>query len=882
MNDTLLKVSLAGFLHDIGKFAQRAHNPTTPEGELGLGFFPDKSFIENHSPLFLPSYNGRMTHQHAVFTAAFIDHLAKILPNVFSRPDWGEGDTLMALAAGHHSPKTPGQWAVAMGDRISSGFDRDSFEIYNRAESGEGSFRRTRMLSLFEELSISNPGAPENADAFRLRLAMQKLTPASSFPVAVKEAVPGDEAIAEKHYRDLFQQFVFDLEKIDHRNFPELWLEHFDSLCQIYLGQIPAATVGKTIPDVSLYDHARATAALATAFYAWHEANGSLNSESVQDYKVPALLVIQGSFNGIQDFIFSHGGSTGKASGKLLRGRSFYVSLLSELAADMLLRDIGLTPFNLLMNAAGKFTVLAPNIDSVRQKIEAAEKTINLWLLSQFHGQVSVGICHTPASGDDFRGKHYSELWSRLSREAEEKKFRRFDLAASGGVQTGYLDEFSREGAGLCPFCGKRPARADVKIGIEDDSDNACGPCHDQILIGENLVRHNRIAVTTVDADIRDRKLKTPLLGKYQIGFDVSGRLLDIARAGHLLHYWDISVPEDGDFARDITTRFLNGYVPKYRPEDEHDDRLLAGKKSEKTRLELIEMIKEGVPKSFLHIAKTALNQRSNESEAAGRFEGIEALGVLKADVDNLGLLFGAALPPERMTISRTSALSRQLNFFFAGHLPWKMKSDKRFNDIYTVFSGGDDLFVIGPWNRIIEFASMLNREFSRYAGGNPDITLSAGISVHKPGDSIRTMAAHAEEGVHAAKSAGRNRLSLFDRTVTWKEFEELQKIRGELEQWMEKRWLSSGMLYRFTKFSELAAQEALLKKGEFALSGNDLESLSWRAKFKYAVVRNVSKLDGRDERNQVIDRVLNAAEWFGTYGGAMRIPLWQVLYNHR
>ena len=82
-------------------------------------------------------------------------------------------------------------------------------------------------------------------------------------------------------------------------------------------------------PDVSLYDHAKTTAALATALWRWHEARGETDSaagerlRSLAEEDEAKFLLIQGDFFGIQDFIFSEGAETNKNSAKVLRGRSF-------------------------------------------------------------------------------------------------------------------------------------------------------------------------------------------------------------------------------------------------------------------------------------------------------------------------------------------------------------------------------------------------------------------------------------------------------------------------------------------------------------------------------------------------------------------------------
>ena len=48
-----------------------------------------------------------------------------------------------------------------------------------------------------------------------------------------------------------------------------------------------------------------------------------------------------------------------------------------------------------------------------------------------------------------------------------------------------------------------------------------------------------------------------------------------------------------------------------------------------------------------------------------GGAPGIRRLGVLRADVDNLGSVFAHGLPDDKASISRTATLSRALSYFF-------------------------------------------------------------------------------------------------------------------------------------------------------------------------------------------------------------------------
>lgn len=735
MDDTVYKIALAGYLHDIGKFAERAKGAK----DADKGFFPDDDFLNNNRDLYQPHFNSKYTHSHAVYTAAFIDHLAKLLPKKFNKGEWGLEDPFMNLAAGHHKPETPLQWIIAVADRVSSGFDRDEFNNYNIEADNKGvpvkDYKKTRLLILFEGLSTNEQWKEDSLEAYQYRYPLKELSPNNIFPSNNSEIRQIDSEQASEDYRGLFFSFIDALEKLRHKENIPLWFEHFDSLFMIYGSHIPAATVGYVVPDVSLYDHSKTTSALASALYRYHKETDAMTVEAIQDYEPKKFLLISSDFYGIQDFIFTEGGSTDKASAKLLRGRSFYVSLLSELAADMLCRELGLPVSSIILNAAGKFTILAHNTEEVKKVISETEGRINDWLIKNFYGQASMGFSYIEASCNDFVIGRFAKLWERLSRETERKKYSKFDLNQHGGCAKTYLDSFDNE-IGICPFCSKRPA--DKSAQVKDT--HACKICHDHIYIGENLVKEDRIAVTTLNADLQREKLLEPIFGQYQVSFKVLGKLNQLSQSGQLLKYWDIGISEKGEVAKNITAKFINGYVPKYEDEDLRDDRYFAGRKSEKKKLEMIDQIRtdkdESIPKSFAHIAVKALNF----TDKSDKFKGIEALGILKADVDNLGLLFACGIREERLTLSRLATMSRQLNNYFSIFLPYKLKTDKSFKNIYTVFAGGDDLFLIGAWNRIIDFASFLNSSFKEYVCENEQITISAGVALHKPNTPVLTL----------------------------------------------------------------------------------------------------------------------------------------------
>jgi len=360
----------------------------------------------------------------------------------------------------------------------------------------------------------------------------------------------------------------------------------------------------------------------------------------------------------------------------------------------------------------------------------------------------------------------------------------------------------------------------------------------------------------------------------------LTGGLNELARQGQVLKFWDIGIRQDGSVQKAVTARFINGYVPRVAQADLNDERLLSEAKSERRALEDIEGLVEGNLKTFGHIAAKARNQRDD-----GEYEGIPALGVLKADVDQLGMLMAAGIPPKLFTISRLAALSRQLNFFFTVYLPHLLKTEARFQDVYTVFAGGDDLFLIGPWNRMVELALHLRAAFMRYACANPEVHFSAGITLHKPGTPLKRLDEASEEALQKSKAGepGKrgNKITVFDETAPWDEFVKLNGIKQKIQSWWDEDLVNSAMIYRLNGFIDKARQaKEVIASGAAGLQ--DMESLKWRALFRYSAERNIGKGLPEEQRRDRIKEFSQAALWLEEHGSKLKMALWDVIYNKR
>lgn len=833
MDETTLKISIASFIHDIGKFA----------GRDMLGVTTDQ--FDQKASDFLPVHNGRYSHHHALYTAEFIDRFKELLPNEFDRP-WGDGDGLVKLAASHHNPSSPMEWVIAEADRLSSGMDREEFNAYENESVAVSDYEKTRLLPILATLDEDRETAVSNREDYRGAFALSPLSPQTLFPRPQKEVVPQDKAVAKREYRALFDGFTRDLAALCHKDCIALWFEHFESLAMRYLSHMPGARVGNVIHDVSLYDHMKTTSALATALFLYHRDTGTLTVPSVKDSRREKFLIVSGDFHGIQKFIFSGYGDTRKYRSKLIRGRSFYVSVLTDLVSERLCREIGLPSACVVLNAGGKFTLIAPNTDGSVQAVHDVQREIDAWFYQKTYGETCVSLSTVTASPAAFRSGCFPELQDKINRQMVERKLSRIDLKRFGVVQNYFRDQNDK----LCPFCGKRPIDADVRL-PEDQA--ACRLCADHIHIGENLVKKGTLAVLHKTSMRPKDSLGEAIFDAFQLCFPENS-MDEEARQGHLIKYWQLGIENNASKTGGGTLRFYNGYVPTYEEND----------LKEENENEL------GMPKTLNDIAAGAKHVKD------GKTTGVEALGVLKADGDQLGLLMACGLPPNLYSISRLATMSRQVNNFFTVYLPWLLKTDSRFGDVYTVFAGGDDLLLIGPWNVIVTLAPVIAEQFNRYAFENPKVHLSAGISIHKAHTPVDAMVDAAEAAVERSKSNGRDRMTLFGETVTWKEVKDLGLIRTTMEKWLDPDGsaMSRSMFYRLNTFIDMADRENNLKqKGSIHI--RDMDCTRWRSLLAYSVERNLRDAPKAEVRDTL-------AQWLTIWRGKLRLPLWDIQYNRR
>lgn len=912
------RIALAAFLHDLGKFAERAKIPVNQE------------ILDANKQLYCPHRKkytddkGWFSHVHAAYTGLAMDLIEDYMPElkgVDFAPfgSWktkDADDSFINTAAKHHRPESFLQWIIATADRLASGFDREEFEKYNEADEGTSTGKNhytARQLPLFEQIRLDSKAEQKYIYRYPLKPLSPKSIfsiPNSIFPVEATECEGNDDKAAQKEYNDLWQGFTEALKLMpkSHRNNWSLWLDHFETVWGVFTQAIPSATAFNIRPDVSLYDHSRVTAALATALWRYHHELGITDDKAAKELKAQEksweddkFLLIQGDFFGIQDFIFASGGETNKRAAKLLRGRSFYVSLLSECAALKVLDALDLPSTSQVINAAGKFMIVAPNTTATIIKMQQVQNELDSWFLKQSWGQAGVGLAWTKAACNDFR-RHsgnrdvgatptsrlkstspYQELIKKLFEQLEIIKNQRLNLCGDSSapiIFNDFLDSFDNE-KGVCKIDGRSPASEQL------DKDNCISKlAWDQFKTGEWLTRYERILITRQSLGMTSA-LKIPVFG-YHISFaeneDARGKFGEQAKNGNLLRAWDFSLPESPDRAlwNGYARRNINAYVPIAKEQDlleEFWDKYVG----------IDENLELGAAKTLNHLA--CGDRTQNEY---GNWLGISALSTLKGDVDNLGMIFQSGLGDD-VSFSKTAALSRQINAFFTVYLPWFCK--KEYPNTYTVFAGGDDFFLIGPWLSQIKLAGKMRQAFQDYVSGNPEVHFSAGISTTKPGSPIGQLGVMAENALEQAKAHNpntveaqpvgatptsrltrlpKNAVTCFNQQMFWEEFSQLTNNRLiRLRELSQDNSLSTGYVYGLLNLIDMAEK-----------NNEKPENAIWHSYFAYRTVRMLERNkqldnDQRKRRQaELAEEIANAG--IIRHGGNYRVALFCHLYQQR
>ena len=671
MQSAQLKATVGALLHDIGKILD------------------DK---KNH---------------HSMSGALFVEKNSKVVD-----------DDILDQIKYHHKKQLSESTKVSDYAYITNFADTVSAKM-DRRKKDDGTLIQTKVKALDSIFNILN-GNNE-----KLMYNAEQITKNGSINYPVKKASVGVDVLSKAKN---------DFEKVlQNSNSEEELAAKLLTAAEKNLSFIPASITDEKINDISLFDHSKMTAAIASSVRRYMDENKRNDFKALLDNESDFMnekmfLLYSMDVSGIQDFIYTI------ATQKVLKGlrtRSFYLEIVIEHCIDTLLERTGLTRANLIYSGGGHAYIILPNTDGIKEILVEYEKQINDWFMEYYRTDLYIASGYSECSANSFCNEpsgSYKEMFAEVSKKISDKKMKRYSSDVIKKLNAIEQKDGSRE----CKVCHRMD-----KLTKEDK----CEICEGIENISKDILNMDLFAV--VSEKISESSLPLPF-----------------------------------------------GY------------NLVALRKEEADKLEKNGQLKRVYSKNNLDIDDSYIkiwvgdyHNGDDFSTLSNSASGIKRLAVMRADVDNLGQAFVSGFENSKsknldqyVTLSRTATFSRKLSMFFKLHIneilangEFTMSSAKEAGkrNALIVYSGGDDLFVIGSWDDIVEFSVDLSRKFKKFSQNT--LTVSAGIDLYPEKYPVAVMAKKTGELEEVSKGMdGKNAVTIVgeENSYKWKDLDE--KVLGE------------------------------------------------------------------------------------------------------
>lgn len=618
---------------------------------------------------------------------------------------------------------------------------------------------------------------------------------------------------------------------------------------------VPSSTNRAEVCDISLYVHSKITSAVASCMKLYFD------EQQIQDYKKYCFnsgskifrnekiyLLISGDISGIQDFIYT---IPSKGALKTLRGRSLYIDLLLEEFIDEYLEQIGLSRANVLYSGGGHFYILAPNIEDTKKAIDKLQAKMNRWLMENIgiNLYLAIGIAECSAN-NLMKSEAQGNLFAIVNKKLKDDKTIRYSKDEDFLEYIFNVEKEEDTAKKECNICHNL---VDKLWKYNSDEEIACEFCLNLYKLGQDILTQDLVFVISeekIDGGIKifgkDKDLYMYAVNIEDIDM-FKGKILRIYSKNNLLE-------------NDLAIRL---YLADYSAKNENDE----------------VMTFDDLAKSSCKIDK-----------------GIKRLGVLRLDIDDLGIAFSSGFVSDKdkiednlryATLSRYADLSKDISMFFkvainkicAGDLIGCVDfEEKAFNifgiakapkrKVNIIYAGGDDLFLVGAWDEVLEVAIDINRAFKQFTNGK--LTLSAGMAMFSPTYPISKMAEIAGLLVQMSKNRkDKNSIALFGMETnlkangqleckhiyTWADFE--MKVCKE-----KMNYLLARLSFDGDKFNKLSVGKSLIYRLMDLIQLADEDKLNI-ARFAYVLARMQPKQDKDEQKRKVYeDFVSKMYQW--------------------
>lgn len=618
---------------------------------------------------------------------------------------------------------------------------------------------------------------------------------------------------------------------------------------------LPSSTNRAEVCDISLYVHSKITSAVASCMKLYFD------EQQIQDYKKYCFnsgskifrnekiyLLVSGDISGIQDFIYT---IPSKGALKTLRGRSLYIDLLLEEFIDEYLEQIGLSRANVLYSGGGHFYILAPNIEDTKKAIDKLQAKMNRWLMENIgiNLYLAIGIAECSAN-NLMKSEAQGNLFATVNKKLKDDKTIRYSKDEDFLEYIFNVEKEEDTAKKECTICHNL---VDKLWKYNIDEEIACEFCLNLYKLGQDILTQDLVFVISeekIDGGIKifgkDKDLYLYAVNIEDIDM-FKGKILRIYSKNNLLE-------------NDLAIRL---YLADYSAKNEKDEVM-----------------------TFDDLAKSSCKTD----------KGIKRLGVLRLDIDDLGIAFSSGFVSDKdkiednlryATLSRYADLSKDISMFFkvainkicAGDLTGCVDFEERAFNIFgiakapkrkvnIIYAGGDDLFLVGAWDEVLEVAIDINRAFKQFTNGK--LTLSAGMAMFSPTYPISKMAEIAGLLVQMSKNRkDKNSIALFGMETnlkangqleckhiyTWADFE--MKVCKE-----KMNYLLARLSFDGDKFNKLSVGKSLIYRLMDLIQLADEDKLNI-ARFAYVLARMQPKQDKDEQKRKVYeDFVSKMYQW--------------------
>lgn len=618
---------------------------------------------------------------------------------------------------------------------------------------------------------------------------------------------------------------------------------------------VPSSTNRAEVCDISLYVHSKITSAVASCMKLYFD------EQQIQDYKKYCFnsgskifrnekiyLLVSGDISGIQDFIYT---IPSKGALKTLRGRSLYIDLLLEEFIDEYLEQIGLSRANVLYSGGGHFYILVPNIEDTKKAIDKLQAKMNRWLMENIGINLYLAIGMAECSANNLmKSEAQGNLFAIVNKKLKDDKTIRYSKDEDFLEYIFNVEKEKDTAKKECNICHNL---VDKLWKYNSDEEIACEFCLNLYKLGQDILTQDLVFVISeekIDGGIK-------IFGKDKDLYMYAVNIEDIDMfKGKILRIYSKNNLLESDLA-------IRLYLADYSAKNENDEVM-----------------------TFDDLAKSSCKTD----------KGIKILGVLRLDVDDLGIAFSSGFVSDKdkiednlryATLSRYADLSKDISMFFkvainkicAGDLIGCVDfEEKAFNifgiakaqkrKVNIIYAGGDDLFLVGAWDEVLEVAIDINRAFKQFTNGK--LTLSAGMAMFSPTYPISKMAEIAGLLVQMSKNRkDKNSIALFGMEINL-------KVNGQLEckhiyTWVDfemkvckekMNYLLARLSFDGDKFNKLSVGKSLIYRLMDLIQLADEDKLNI-ARFAYVLARMQPKQDKDEQKRKVYeDFVSKMYQW--------------------